>query len=307
MRRPQALEVLPEESTMTHFNPTPRAPRPGRPRRAGFTLVELLVVIGVIALLISILLPSINAAQRSAQRVACSANLRSIGQAYATYTGESKGKYPSPYTGLGPNGPWGLPPAPPPARTSIGTVGRPHGIAIVLTQGYLPDPRILYCPSAERTRDNTTASTGNRNAAGVAKISTDDDAWHPGPGAGGMHQTGYAIWAGWVEEFENRAPSDIRANWFASGLREGADKVLASDHMVRGAPEYEDWNGHLLRSRRIVGTTPFTGYPADPTPNATVNFAGGNVLYNDGHVVWKSTTETVFRLKQLNTEFDVFW
>ncbi len=75
-------------------------------KRSGFTLVELLVVIGIIALLISILLPALSKARNSAKTMACLSNLRQLGQATAMYAGENKQYLPYPTTTLGERALW---------------------------------------------------------------------------------------------------------------------------------------------------------------------------------------------------------
>src|SRR5436305_469204 len=61
---------------------------------AAFTLVELLVVVGIIALLIAILLPSLQRARRAAVRLQCVSNIRQQGLAIFSYVNDNRGQLP---------------------------------------------------------------------------------------------------------------------------------------------------------------------------------------------------------------------
>ena len=78
------------------FTPVELPAASGR-NRAAFTLVELLVVIGIIALLIALLMPALSAARSHAMTVRCAANLHDVGHAMQSYANDYGGRVPRGY------------------------------------------------------------------------------------------------------------------------------------------------------------------------------------------------------------------
>jgi prepilin-type N-terminal cleavage/methylation domain-containing protein len=134
-------------------------------RHAGFTLVELLVVIGIIALLISILLPALNKARESAQRVNCASNLRQIGQYVGMYASANRNQLPLGYLSLDTYVPgnstiWYM------GKSGTFQANGPVGLGylfssgIVKTNGPSGGTKIWFCPSMPPEFGLNLRSTG---------------------------------------------------------------------------------------------------------------------------------------------------
>lgn len=134
-----------------------------------FTLVELLVVIGIIAVLISMLLPALRRARDEANRVYCRSQLRQITMACLMYANEHKGFLPGPYAIINP-----------PAGTGNYINGvttadqQPTQTGWLYTTGLLKDPRVWLCPADHRISQRVTFSY-TYNCRLIVKPGHDED------------------------------------------------------------------------------------------------------------------------------------
>ena len=120
-----------------------------RAGRSGFTLVELLVVISIIALLISILLPSLKKARDSAKAVKCAANQKAVGTAVSTYLAEYNGVFPPSY--VYPSdavGSWSADPDDPDGQSTNKVYGYMHWSYFLFSAGKVKDES-FQCPAMQ--------------------------------------------------------------------------------------------------------------------------------------------------------------
>ena len=146
-------------------------------KRRGFTLVELLVVIGVIALLVALLMPALASARERAQRIACASNLRQVYFAFDLYAHNNRDQVPLGYRY---NPAWANQSKQLNSQIYAFTNQRYVLMGYLYQAGLLNDGRAFFCSTENNPR---------------FAYNTPENPWPPGEGANATKNTsaGYAM------------------------------------------------------------------------------------------------------------------
>ncbi len=259
--------------------------------RGGFTLVELLVVIGIIALLISMLLPALNKARLAAKTTLCASNQHQIYLATIMYANDNRGFLPpcnawqrsrgaDYYTSYGaypwefaPANEFWMDPATLPPDVTWATTVRWYGVGLLVGRKYLPPSRVVQCGDFFTDyAANISANDGFSLADAYAKYNGNPDQIWAGTGA---NQGSYVL--NTVPYYRNSATNQAHGKIG----RPGADGGFWS-------------TGGVLTVPHITALTMCLSTYASADPNyATITHQrrGVNVTYIDGHVAWKPLSQ----------------
>ncbi len=253
-------------------------------RRSGFTLVELLVVIAIIAMLVTLLLPAVNAAREAARRSQCINNLRQLALGIVNHEG-AHNFYPSggwgwswvgdPDRGAGEEQPggWGYHVLPFIEETTLGSLGKGkpedqkrQDIAVVVGTPL----SIMHCPSRREARPYATPGGPGQNLYNSARVllsARNDYAINGGeirgasfgPGPTNYAQADTYNWpdlSGFTGISANR--SKIRVGQITDGTSKTflvGEKYLNSDHYATGIDLGDNENIYCGDDRDVVRFT----------------------------------------------------
>ena len=130
-------------------------------RRAGFTLLELLVVVVIIMILASILLPALGRSREAARRIVCASNLRQMSVALILYAGDWRTWFP-PKSSFSDE------------QLSDASGDFTHAMG-PLYPSYLDNPSIFYCPSEKEYTEDVKWVPGARSDGNYPYFAWDDD------------------------------------------------------------------------------------------------------------------------------------
>lgn len=251
-------------------------------RRKAFTLIELLVVVAIIALLISILLPSLARAREIAKRAVCAANLKGVGTGIKVYANDNSDWYAvAPYdqgaggsentTGISFVGQMGAS-LETPLEGNITAVHPSRSLFLLVIDGTCTAKQFI-CPSSGDSEDDLRNESGGNQVAAQPGINRFDFKGYP------FLSYGYQLPFGKAAPNENLDPrmaiAADKGPYFTSGSTT-AGNVIADAYSQVNSPDADgDSEEEILKWEN-----------AKWTEYNSRNHAGEgqNVLYQDGHV-----------------------